>query len=120
MKVRIDPEVWAPGVGFAESLQYIHVEGESMAEEKTNVLTTDYRGEALLADAKSWAHEASVYHRPTEDAIPRHEIVNQACQEMLKIVLQCCPPSRDRTIALNKVREARMWANSAIATEGRL
>jgi len=85
-----------------------------------DVLLTDYRKTGISTDALTWGHEASVYHPPTSDAVAAHTRVNKVCEVMLHEILEHCPPSRDRTIALNKVREARMWANSSIATEGKL
>lgn len=85
-----------------------------------DVLLTDYRGEGLSEDAQEWIIAASIYHAPSSKQQAAHRQVAAACGGMLDEILKQCPPSRDRTIALNKVREARMWANSAIATEGKV
>jgi hypothetical protein len=85
-----------------------------------DVLLTDYRDKVLSTDALAWTGEASRHQPPTEKAKEGHAYVAGACTSMLRTILANCPPSRDRTIALNKIREARMWANSAIATEGKL
>jgi len=89
--------------------------------DQREVLHTDYRGrkpEGLTIDdrALSWAKHASVYHSKP-DAEPEFKAIAQACEENLIEILRNCPPCADRTHALNAVRQARMWANSAIALE---
>jgi hypothetical protein len=84
------------------------------------VLLTDYRMDGVSDTAVQWITDASRYHRPSEAALMNHDAVATACERFLSTILVSCPPSRDRTIAINKVREARMWANSAIATGGKL
>lgn len=85
------------------------------------VLHADYRrrphGLTIDDEARSWAHHASVYHSKP-DAELEFRAVAQGCEDFLIVILRNCPPCADRTTALNRVREARMWANSSIALEG--
>lgn len=43
----------------------------------------------------------------------------QAATVMYDTILGHCPESAERTIAVRKLQEARMWANAAIALEGK-
>jgi hypothetical protein len=42
--------------------------------------------------------------------------LHYACYEA---ILNDCPASAERTLAIRKLQEARMWANAAIAFDGR-
>jgi hypothetical protein len=55
------------------------------------------------------------YHAPTGTKGERHAAVRGTMLESARQVLELCPPSRERAIALTKLREAMMWANAAIA-----
>jgi len=45
--------------------------------------------------------------------------VNEAAYAMYQIILANCPRSAERTLAVRKLQEARMWANAAIVFDGR-
>jgi hypothetical protein len=45
--------------------------------------------------------------------------VNAQAYLMYQQILQCCPRSAERTLAIRKLQEARMWANAAIVFDGR-
>jgi hypothetical protein len=45
--------------------------------------------------------------------------VNAAAKAMYDVLLETCPRSAERTLAIRKLQEARMWANAAIAFDGR-
>jgi len=47
------------------------------------------------------------------------QAVNAAAYAMYQIILATCPRSPERTIAIRKLQEARMWANAAIVFDGR-
>jgi hypothetical protein len=57
----------------------------------------------------------------TEDmsVIARYQAINNVARIMYERILGDCPRSRERTIAITKLQEARMWANAAIAFNGR-
>lgn len=56
------------------------------------------------------------YVRPDQDTIVRHKDVQEAAFEFAKALIKLCPnPSRELSLALSRVEEARMWANAAIA-----
>lgn len=59
--------------------------------------------------------EETYYHPPKGDQTVRYGKINEAQKDFLKAVLKYAPPSRERSLAITKMQEARMWANAAIA-----
>jgi len=45
--------------------------------------------------------------------------VNDSAYSMYVNILANCPRSAERTLAIRKLQEARMWANAAIVFDGR-
>lgn len=60
------------------------------------------------------------YHAPTEDQVPRFQAVKDALLSAAVVILTHVPDCADRSVALRKLREARMDANAAIALNGRI
>ena len=56
-----------------------------------------------------------VYHEPINDQIARYKIIRSNGKSLASHIINLCPESRERSLALTKVEEAVMWANSAIA-----
>ena len=55
------------------------------------------------------------YHSPKEDQPERYvELRDEAYQLAIKI-MECCPQSRERSLAITALENAVMWANKAIA-----
>ena len=48
-----------------------------------------------------------------------YEAIRAAGREFARVVVALTPPSADQTTAVRTIREAVMWANAAIACEGR-
>lgn len=59
------------------------------------------------------------YHPWDADQIERGGKVRAALAEAVKVICANVPPCPDRTVAIRKLREARMDANSAITSRGR-
>ena len=57
----------------------------------------------------------------TDDPVKifRFQAVNEAARAMYDVLLEQCPRSAERTLAIRKLQEARMWANAAIVFDGR-
>jgi hypothetical protein len=55
------------------------------------------------------------YHPPFGKQAQRYQVLRDTGKELGKIILNCCPDSRERSLAITKLREAVMWANAAIA-----
>lgn len=58
------------------------------------------------------------YHRPSSDQQEKYAKLNQAAKEYAKIIIECCPQSEDRDLAIQKLRETRMQSNLSIACSG--
>ena len=58
---------------------------------------------------------AFTYQRPHGDQPHRYEAINGAAKVMAVSIISNCPESPERTLAIRKLQEARMWANASIA-----
>lgn len=56
-----------------------------------------------------------VYHSPKEDQPQRYGELREKAHEMALLILEYCPPSRERSLALTALEESNMWANASIA-----
>lgn len=57
------------------------------------------------------------YHAPKNDQPVRYEKVRAAAKQFAECIEECCPVCNDQDVAIRKVREAVMTANSAIAIQ---
>lgn len=55
------------------------------------------------------------YHAPKDDQPGRYEAIRAMGKEFAILIRECCPESRERSLAMTKLEEAVMWANAAIA-----
>lgn len=55
------------------------------------------------------------YHPPTADDVPAYERIRNAGKALAQAIVEDTPPSRERSTAIAKVREAVMWANAGRA-----
>ena len=59
------------------------------------------------------------HHPPMdEQTVKDHAKIRNAALFLANTIDQVCPECADQTLAINKCREAMMWANSAIALKG--
>lgn len=63
--------------------------------------------------------EMFTYQPWTEEFVQRGTKVRVALAEAVKVILANVPPSPDRTVAIRKIRDARMDCNSAITHRGK-
>lgn len=63
-------------------------------------------------------HEIFSYHPPTPNTLPKFAAINQAAKNFAEVILQNVPCGEDRRVALNCIRNARMFANAGIALNG--
>lgn len=61
--------------------------------------------------------EILTYHSPNEEQQEHYEEINQAAKDFAAVILEHAPDSRERSVALTHLQDARMWANSAVALE---
>jgi hypothetical protein len=59
-----------------------------------------------------------MYHKPTDEAIPKYHELRQQALTFAKAIDRLCPAGPDRTAAIRLVREAVMTANASIALNG--
>lgn len=55
------------------------------------------------------------YHTPFGTQQVRYVKLRNSAKATALDVLELCPPSAERTLALRKIEEAVMWANASIA-----
>lgn len=68
--------------------------------------------------SKANVTEVMRYHPPDEIATQQHQEIQIAAIAFAEAILQNTPESADQSTALRCVREAKMWANTAIALGG--
>lgn len=56
------------------------------------------------------------YHPPTgPEQIATFQKIRDTGKVLAVVVVDKCPPSRERSLAITKIQEAVMWANASIA-----
>lgn len=55
------------------------------------------------------------YHPPKNDQQHRYEVIRADAKDMARTLLENCPDSRERSIALTNLEQAIFWANASIA-----
>lgn len=58
------------------------------------------------------------YHAPNSDQLQKFAAIRQKALEFAQVIVANTPNSADQTAAVQKVREAVMTANAAIALNG--
>lgn len=59
------------------------------------------------------------YHPPIDDQAQRYERIRAAGKVFAETLVELCPDSADRSVAIRKVREAVYSANASIACGGK-
>lgn len=62
--------------------------------------------------------DLTTYHKPDENQAQRIERVNAAAAILLDTIIKEVPECADKSHAIRQVRDAKMWANVAISTNG--
>lgn len=57
------------------------------------------------------------YIAPNEDATQRMKIINDHCSQAYDTLIELIPDCRERALAITKLQEFRMWANTAVVME---
>jgi len=55
------------------------------------------------------------HHQPNQSKAMKHAIVRDRCKKLAEALVDVCPDTRERSIALGKIEEAMFWGNAAIA-----
>lgn len=70
----------------------------------------------LITDA-DWARIDNnfTYHAPKGNQVQRYVDLRDHAKELAYNIMEKCPNSRERSLALTKLEETVMWANASIA-----
>jgi hypothetical protein len=60
------------------------------------------------------------HHHASPEQLKQYDAIHESAKQFARVILDCVPPSSDRSAALRLLREASMMACAAIALEGRL
>lgn len=55
------------------------------------------------------------YHAPQGDQAERYRKIREGAKALALLMVDLCPDHRERSLALTKLEESVMWANSSIA-----
>jgi len=55
------------------------------------------------------------YHSPKGDQAERYNKLRARALKLARLIDDCCPQNRERSLAITKLEEAVMWANASIA-----
>lgn len=78
------------------------------------------RATELTPEVEKTIEDAFIYHPWDQEKITKGNAVRAALVGAVKAIIQNVPAGPDRTVAIRKIREARMDANSAISFGGKL
>ena len=59
------------------------------------------------------------YHTPKPGQPEQYQLLRDTAKQLAFLILDTVPPSTEQQVALNKLREVVMWANSGIAIHGK-
>lgn len=55
------------------------------------------------------------YHRPFGDQPMRYGQIREVAKALAMTIQQCCPESREKSLAITNLQQTVMWANASIA-----
>lgn len=56
-----------------------------------------------------------MYHSPKEGQQEKYEAIRSKAKELAYLIDDMCPNSREKSLAITKLEESVMWANTSIA-----
>ena len=56
-----------------------------------------------------------MYHAPKDGQQDKYRAIREEAKTFAYLLIESCPPSRELSLAITKLEETVMWANSAIA-----
>lgn len=69
----------------------------------------------MTPDDAKYIENTFMYHAPKEDQPARYDILRKSAKATATVILELCPASRERSIALTHLETAIMFGNAAIA-----
>ena len=58
---------------------------------------------------------AYTYHAPKANQPARYVAIREKAKELALLIEQCCPDSREKSLAFTNLEQSVMWANASIA-----
>lgn len=55
------------------------------------------------------------YHAPKEGQPAKYEALRSKAKELAELIIESCPDSRERSVALTELETSVFWANASIA-----
>lgn len=55
------------------------------------------------------------YHAPKGSQPERYVAIRNKAKELAELIEDCCPDSREKSLAFTNLEQAVMWANASIA-----
>jgi len=77
------------------------------------------RANALTPEVEATVDDMFEYHKWTDEQVAAGKRVRDALSQAVKVIIADVPPSPDRSVAIRKLRDARMDCNSAITHGGK-
>lgn len=62
--------------------------------------------------------EQFTYRKPTDEEVAVMGSISDALKQVAQTIELALPPSAERTLALRKLQEGRMWTNAAVIFTG--
>ena len=102
--------------GYLLNLETVKdIQGLELVDNRPKWAYTMNREELEMGVQQQLNENYFTYHAPKENQIGRYFAIREAGKTLANVVAELCPDSSERSIAIAKIREAVMWANSAIA-----
>jgi len=55
------------------------------------------------------------YHAPAGTQTERYTAIRDTAKQFANLIMDFCPTSREKDVAIERIRESVMWANASIA-----
>ena len=68
-----------------------------------------------LVYAEELVSKLFTYHPPSPKQIPKYNELRDRAKVFAKFIVQSCPESRERSLAITNLQQVVMWANASIA-----
>jgi len=85
---------------------------ETPEQEAGKVVLKDY---GITEEQQADLEKRFTYHAPKDEQPKRYVLIRTMAHEFAKIIMQRCPNSREKSLALTRLEEVSMWSNAAIA-----
>lgn len=69
----------------------------------------------ITAEDRARLEKDFTYHPPSPLQVPRYNEIRDFAGSFAAVLMEKCPPSRERSLALTALEESVMWANASIA-----